>query len=115
MFDGLSGNGGKTFHCIECGHLVSTSDRIIEIEGKHRHIFTNPAGITCDFLTFTSCPGASPLGAPTMEHTWFPGYRWRLALCSGCGAHLGWHYEAESDLRPVEFWGVLMTHLAVRH
>ena len=114
LFDGLSGNGGKAFHCLHCSLAVSTSDRVLEIEGKRRHIFINPTGIECDFLTFISCPGAYAFGAPTMEHTWFPGYQWRPALCRGCGTHLGWHYEALPDLRPREFWGILIAHLKVR-
>jgi len=114
VFDGLSGNGGRSFHCLHCGLAVSSSDRLLEIEGKVRHLFTNPMGIVCDLVTFISCPGATPLGSPTMEHTWFAGYRWRLALCRGCGNHLGWHYEAEPNLRPVELWGLLMAHLTTR-
>lgn len=27
------------------------------------------------------------------EHSWFPGYAWRLAVCPQCGAHVGWSFE----------------------
>lgn len=27
------------------------------------------------------------------EHSWFPGYAWRLAVCPQCGAHMGWTFE----------------------
>lgn len=115
LFDGLGGNGGKSYHCLYCGMAVSTSDRILEVDGRIRHLFVNPAGMRCELLTFIACPGASVLGDPTLAHTWFRGYSWRLALCSRCGAHLGWHYRAHSDLRPLEFWGLLVAHLAARH
>lgn len=109
---GLSGNGSKVFLCLQCSLAVSTSDRIIEIDGRRRHRFVNPMGIPFDFMTFMSCPGAAPVGPPTAEHTWFPGYAWRLALCHGCGSHLGWHYSREVPTQgPSEFWGILTAHV----
>ncbi|MFH1123519.1 MAG: cereblon family protein, partial [Pseudomonadota bacterium] len=75
-------------------------------------LFANPAGMECDFHTFFSCPGAIALGETTDANTWFPGYNWRFAFCSLCGQHLGWHYEAVSELkRPLAFWGILASHL----
>lgn len=113
-FDGLCGNGGKSLHCIHCGSAVTSSDRILEIAGRFRHVFVNPAGMRCELLTLLSCPGASLVGEATLDHTWFEGYRWRLALCQNCGMHLGWHYEALSNTIPLDFWGLLLAHLTVR-
>lgn len=31
-----------------------------------------------------------------MVWTWFPGRAWRIALCRGCGVHLGWSFEKEA-------------------
>lgn len=32
-------------------------------------------------------------GDPTEEHTWFPGYAWRMAHCRACQRHLGWGFS----------------------
>lgn len=38
-------------------------------------------------------PGACLLqGPPTAQDSWFPGYAWTIAYCSGCYAHLGWRF-----------------------
>ncbi len=104
------GNGNMAFRCTICGALITYSDRLILVDGRNRHQFTNPAGIECDFHTFYSCPGAVAVGEPTDEHTWFSGYSWRIALCRECGQHIGWFYEALSRLAPPwSFWGILVS------
>lgn len=104
------GNGNMVFRCTICGALITYSDRLLTIDGKNRHQFTNPAGVECDFHTFYSCPGAIAVGEPTDEHTWFSGYWWRIALCRECGQHIGWFYEAVSRLVPPwSFWGILIS------
>ncbi|HYA03388.1 MAG TPA: cereblon family protein [Syntrophobacteria bacterium] len=111
--DGIGGNGAKAYQCVACGGLVTYSDRLICIGTSTRHRFVNPAGVKCEFHTFFSCPGAVAHPEATEAHTWFPGYRWRLAFCRRCGDHLGWHYEATSPLlRPQDFWGILVAHLS---
>ncbi len=111
----VGGNGAKVYQCIACGRLITYSDRILSVAGSSRHIFVNPAGVECDFHTFYSCPGAVAHGGATEAHTWFPGYRWRMAFCRHCGHHLGWHYKAIALFeRPNEFWGILINHLVSR-
>jgi len=113
--DGIGGNGAKAYQCSACGGLVTSSDRLIPIGLSTRHRFVNPAGVTFEFHTFFSCPGAVAHHESTEAHTWFPGYRWRLAFCRHCGRHLGWHYEAAApQVRPVEFWGILISHVHSR-
>lgn len=113
--DGVGGNGARAYQCAACGGLITTSDRLIRIGVNTRHSFVNPVGVRCDFHTFFSCPGAVVHPEATEAHTWFPGYRWRLAFCRHCGRHLGWRYEAISPLlRPSEFWGILVSHLVSR-
>jgi hypothetical protein len=104
-----SGNGTKAYRCMFCKSVVTYSDQAIYILGNKVHSFTNPTGMRCDFYTFSSCLGAIAVGDATVEHTWFLGYRWSLALCQHCGSHLGWYYEGTSD--PRTFWGILIYHL----
>lgn len=112
---GIGGNGAKAYHCFVCGGLVTYSDRLLAIATSHRHLFVNPAGVECDFYSFSDCPGAVVHGDATEAHTWFPGYRWCMAFCRQCGQHLGWHYEGVSPFeRPSEFWGILVGHLVAR-
>lgn len=112
---GPGGNGAKAYQCSGCNGLIASSDHLLTVGGKHLHLFVNPAGVECRFYTFSSCPGASAKGFATEEYTWFPGYQWRFVFCRACGQHLGWHYEAVSDqVRPGEFWGILIAHLLVR-
>lgn len=112
---GPGGNGARAYQCSSCQGLIATSDRLLSIDGKHLHSFVNPAGVECRFYTFASSPGAAARGPATKEYTWFPGYRWSLAFCRACGQHLGWHYEAVSDqVKPAEYWGILITHLLTR-
>jgi len=110
--NGMGGNGAKVYQCKTCGGLITHSDRLIAVGGANRHLFTNPAGVDCDFQTFYSCPGAIAIGQATEAHTWFSGYCWRMAFCRHCEQHLGWHYEAVSRYeRPLEFWGILVSQL----
>jgi hypothetical protein len=115
LLNKVGGNGAKIYQCISCGVLITYSDRLLSVSGSHRHLFVNPSGVECDFHTFANCPGAVALGGATEDHTWFPGYRWRLAFCRLCGQHLGWHYEKVTvSASPGEFWGMLVSNLVVR-
>jgi hypothetical protein len=114
-FAGSGGNGAKAYQCSNCGSLITSSDRLLAVSGNHHHLFVNPAGLECRLYTFDSCPGTIATGIPTEEDSWFEGYGWHLAFCRVCGLHLGWHYEAASaEVRPLEFWGILITQLVAR-
>ena len=48
----------------------------------------------------------------TEENTWFEGYAWRIALCSHCGMHMGWRFEASRpQSAPAKFHGLLLLHM----
>jgi hypothetical protein len=109
---GTGGNGARAFQCSVCDGLITQSDRLLVLDGTDRHLFVNPAGVECDFYTFTRCPGAMAFGDATLEHTWFSGYSWRMAFCRYCSQHLGWYYEGMMrSNRPYEFWGMLVSRL----
>jgi cereblon len=115
LLSGMGGNGTKSYQCLLCSSVVSYSDRLITVFDTKRHSFINPAGVSCELLTFSCCPGAILFGEPTEEHSWFPGYSWSLALCGHCNSHLGWYYRAVSEPADLsEFWGILVSNIGVR-
>ena len=80
------------------------------VAGQVLHHRTNPAGVAFTFGCFSAAPGAEPVGEATGRHSWFPGYAWRLALCWGCGTHLGWQFEGAEPT----FFGLILDRLTTR-
>lgn len=107
--DGSS--GGRSLVCIACGNLITHSSHQIQVNGGHRHRFTNPAGVTFDVACFSEAPGCSNREEPTSAHTWFAGYQWRFSMCSKCGIHLGWFYQRSDG---GSFFGLNSRHLLER-
>ncbi|RMH16123.1 MAG: hypothetical protein D6696_18945 [Acidobacteria bacterium] len=84
---------GRRLLCAACRAPITGDRERLAIGGRHVHRRTNPAGFVFTFGCFRRAPGAAARGAPTTEHTWFPGCAWRFALCRSCGAHLGWVFS----------------------
>ena len=101
---------GKPIYCGACGHLVSYEKERISIAGQHNHTCTNPADIVYHIGCFRHAPGCSVVGPATVEHTWFTGYRWQIAVCANCGEHLGWFFQNGS-----EFYGLITVRLVSRY
>jgi len=78
-------------YCAACGHLV-TRERWRTSRDGHEHKLINPLGQVFNVQCFEDAPGAGLTGEPTSQYTWFAGYRWQIALCRICDAHLGWRY-----------------------
>jgi len=96
----------KLILCANCRHKITSSEEIIEIKGRHRHIFNNPHGIIFEIGCFSSADGCARQGKPTLEFTWFEGFAWSFAMCSKCHLHMGWHYAGENG-----FFGLILSHL----
>lgn len=79
--------------CAVCGGFVAASRASIAMDGAHVHSFINPAGMIFRVRCFSEAPGAVPVGEQSEHFTWFAGFAWRVALCRGCGEHLGWSYR----------------------
>ena len=88
--------------CAACAHPVTDERLRIRVQGAHQHHCVNPAGVAFQVNCFQEAPGAIPIGEAESQHSWFPGHRWRYALCGGCGEHLGWHFSGIS-----EFFGLI--------
>ena len=99
--------------CSACGERITSVRDRVEMNGNHAHTFTNPHGFTFDIGCFRSAPGCRPLGEATEAWTWFHGYAWRVAVCGGCGTHLGWGYErSPADADAAGFFGLILDRLA---
>jgi hypothetical protein len=87
---------------------VTSRDDAVEVAGKHRHTFFNPAGILFEIGCFGAASGCANEGTPTTEFSWFPGYAWRYSFCLACGAHLGWQFVSGDG---PTFWGLVLSRL----
>ena len=96
--------------CLSCHVLITNQDERVPIQGAHEHMCTNPHGLTFRVGCFRSARGCRHFGEATSEHTWFQGYRWRIALCAKCQTHLGWIFEAPVD----GFYGLILDRLTSR-
>ncbi|XP_022788152.1 protein cereblon homolog isoform X4 [Stylophora pistillata] len=69
-----------TFLCRRCGQDITVVANLNNL-GQH-----------FELITVTSA-NVKSLGEAFEEHSWFPGYAWRVAVCPQCGAHMGWSFE----------------------
>jgi hypothetical protein len=93
--------------CYACGLPITSERERVAEGGAHEHTFTNPGGWVYRIGCFRRATGCAQAGEPTLEHTWFPGYAWRYALCAGCRAHLGWAFRATQS----QFYGLILERL----
>lgn len=83
----------RHLYCAQCGRTITREDQRIPMQGGHEHVFSNPHGFTFHIGCFATAPGCGQIGPLVAEWSWFQGYRWQVALCLGCGVHLGWRYR----------------------
>ena len=94
--------------CRECLFPITREEEQTSMSGASQHTFANPAGIVFTIGCFNAAEGCAPVGPPSDEFTWFPGFAWRVGICRGCLAHLGWYFSAPSG---AAFWGLILDHL----
>lgn len=88
--------------CAWCLNRVASEKDRFNFEGQSEFAFQNPEGIRFHIMIFSRTLSCRPAGAPTLEHTWFPGHAWSCCVCACCGTHLGWFYSG-----PNEFSGLI--------
>lgn len=100
--------------CRVCERPIVLAVAAVSFDGAHRHRFSNPAELAFEIGLFDEAPGCVHEGAPTEHYSWFPGYTWRVAVCGGCRAHLGWGFECVGSPGPGEppdFHGLILDRL----
>jgi hypothetical protein len=88
--------GDRAVVCVACRHELTRESARMEVAGRHRHTCVNPAGVVYRIACFAVAPGCGGHGEWSEFFSWFAGYAWQIALCSGCRAHVGWAF-AGSD------------------
>lgn len=101
-------DGGRPLVCSACRTAITTGSQRVARGGSHEHQFRNPHEQLFRIGCFASAPGCVSQGAATEQWTWFPGYAWQVALCGGCGMHLGWRYR---DTGADMFYGLIVARL----
>jgi hypothetical protein len=90
--------------CGACSARLAPARSRLEVNGAHEHAFMNPAGLHFVVACFAVAPGCDSMGEASSVWTWFPGHAWKIALCRGCGEHVGWSFHA-ADGAP--FYGLV--------
>lgn len=104
-------SGLKTFKnrilCAQCKFPITFEEAEIAIDGKSRYTFFNPHGLVFDITCFQMADGCVTKGQATPEFSWFPGYRWQVAICRRCRCHLGWAFLRDDS----SFYGLIGRNL----
>jgi hypothetical protein len=103
----------RWLYCKSCAVPIAPVAAILP-EGEMPLVFANPHGMIFELLLLSRAQSVRLIGSATDEFTWFPGYAWRVALCAGCGTHLGWRFEAIKGGSPPVFFGLLRRELVER-
>jgi hypothetical protein len=106
--DAPDDDDGRILVCAACLQAVTTTSARIEMSGGHAHTFSNPHGIVFHIGCFAVAPGCGVASESSTLHTWFPGYAWQIAVCRGCGEHLGWLFRSGDSC----FHGLIFDRLA---
>lgn len=93
--------------CVACRDPITDRDQRIDVRGAHAHTFTNPHGLTFHIGCFRAADGCRAEDPDSVEHTWFPGYAWQIAVCARCTIHLGWRFAATQNV----FYGLILDRL----
>ncbi|WP_155321328.1 cereblon family protein [Desulfosarcina ovata] len=80
--------------CRQCLHPITSVVEQRVINSAHVHTFANPSGILFEIACYRNASGCGYIGPTSAEFTWFPGFVWRIAVCTNCLIHLGWRFIA---------------------
>ncbi|MYD42348.1 MAG: hypothetical protein F4W90_00480 [Gammaproteobacteria bacterium] len=83
--------------CANCKHVLTHEDTAISVGGTHRHVKTNPFGLTFEFRCYSEALGCAISGPDESAHSWFPGCVWQYLHCEACNQHLGWFFHGSES------------------
>jgi hypothetical protein len=105
-----SNEGMGSLNCVHCDHTVAMPfDPFSLSDTNIIGTFVNPSGHVMQvgtYLNIFADNAVSCVGESVIEHSWFSGYGWSMCVCSTCGSHLGWRFDAvKPNLTPSRFYG----------
>lgn len=107
LLEDETGTPPDLVYCDACAQPVARKADATSVNGSHAHHCTNPYGIRFHVGCYADALGCDLSGRPTSADSWFPGFHWRLATCSGCHAHLGWYFERGQEY----FYGLILDRI----
>ena len=110
--------------CSRCANPITRREDICSVPGAEGVVgaYVNPHGVVHQTITTRRLLRSSYFldpRPPTTKDTWFPGYGWVIACCSGCFGHIGWlfvrtHALAGNPQALSEFWGLSRAALVLQ-
>jgi hypothetical protein len=97
--------------CRSCDHLITDRRHRIEVQGKHRHRFMNPAGFVFVIGCFAEAIGCVVIGPDNLDYPWFANHAWRYAHCAGCAQLIGWQFRPHPATAAQPFFGLILDRL----
>jgi len=94
LADSTARAANPAIRCGPCDHPITWEALRIKMNNHHFHRLINPQKIEFLVGCFSQASGCLAAGQPFRRHSWFIGYQWQIALCRGCGAHLGWYFTS---------------------
>lgn len=101
--------------CRRCGSDIASADAVINLKSpaastvKNLTLFglnnvllqklVNPLHVEFSVVT-SKVALCTSVGKWTGEHSWYPGYAWKVCACSRCHHHLGWVFEPLQSADP---------------
>ncbi len=107
----LQDESERKISCKLCRHPVTRQSAQLEVNGKSKHTFFNPAGIVYEITCYQEAGGCLVKGELSNEFSWFQDYNWRYSFCSRCLTHLGWFFEKEKEQEISSFFGLIANRL----
>jgi hypothetical protein len=108
--DSVTSAGERWLCCRSCGAKIAALSAVLPSDTPL--VFANPSGLVFELVLLREARGLALIGQATQEFTWFQSYAWRVALCHGCGTHLGWRFDAVGPETPLSgFFGLLRREL----
>jgi hypothetical protein len=93
--------------CRQCLQVITSPAERMEVNGSHRHTFSNPAGLLFQIGCFRRIHGCVEASPHEAQWSWFRGYVWQVVLCRACATHIGWRYTGPQG----GFYGLILDRL----